>query len=682
LAATVNNTMQNSVTWEQEEAGGPVLAGIGAYGLAAVCVGLAFLLRWLLDPLWRDRLPFATFFITVVVVAQFLDVGPSVFAMVAGFLLGDWFFLSPRHNLLIRNPVDEFNAVCYFLLSFGVLVYSLRVRRALARERAARTALSKLTAIIESSDDAIIGKSLSGKILSWNAGACQLFGYTEAEAVGQPITFLLEPGRGEELAPVLERAGRGEHINVFETTRAKKDGELVEVSLSISPVRNSAGQIVGLSTIARDVAERRRAEHERERLVGELRQEVAEREAAQRALQESQELTLRQERLAAVGRLAAGLAHEFNNILTVIQGHASLLLDNPNMDEDSVKSITHITEGVERTAALVKQMLAFSRKQVMQQKVMHIKDAMSQIADMLGRLLGAHVVLRFDIAPQLPPILADPDMLQQIIVNLVVNARDAMGSGGQVTIRAGEVQLAAKDLAGKPERRPGRFVQLSVTDTGSGIEPATIAHLFEPFFTTKEVGKGTGLGLATVHGMVNQNAGWIEVDSKVGRGTTFNIYFPTADKAPEKRAPDRGMPKARGNGETILVVEDEAVLRDLVREILAANGYRVLAAASGREALQVWEKHGESIRLVLTDMSMPDGMSGQELAAKLQEHNPRLPVIFSSGYAQETLQQKEQGNHDTTFLSKPYHPADLAQSVRAALDKAARGEASVASPKT
>jgi len=327
-------------------------------------------------------------------------------------------------------------------------------------------------------------------------------------------------------------------------------------------------------------------------------------------------------------------------------------------------------------------MLAFSRKQVMQQKVMHIKEAMSDISDMLGRLLGSHVVLRFNIAPQLPPIKADPEMLQQIIVNLVVNARDAMNSGGHLTIRASEVKFAAEDIAGKPDRRAGRFIQLSVTDTGSGIDSATINHLFEPFFTTKEIGKGTGLGLATVYGMVNQNAGWIEVDSTVGQGTTFNMYFPATESAPAKLPPPIEAPRPRGGGETILVVEDETVLRELVREILEAHGYRVLDAASGREALQVWAKNAKTIDLLLTDMSMPEGMSGRDLAAKLQEENPRLPVIFSSGYSQELIERKEQGGHSQTFLSKPYHPADLAQAVRVALDNTACGAASLASPKT
>jgi signal transduction histidine kinase/ActR/RegA family two-component response regulator len=411
-----------------------------------------------------------------------------------------------------------------------------------------------------------------------------------------------------------------------------------------------------------------------------LQQEVAERKEAQRALQESQELVLRQERLAAVGQLAAGLAHEFNNILTIIQGHASLLLDNPNMDEDSVKSITHISDGVDRTAKLVKQMLAFSRKQVMQRQVVQLNETMIQITDMLHRLLGSHVVLRFEIVPHLPPIMADPEMLQQIVVNLVANARDAMSSGGHLTILGSEANFAAADIGGKPDRHAGRFVKLSVSDTGSGIDSAIITRLFEPFFTTKDIGKGTGLGLATVYGMVNQHAGWIEVESEIGVGTTFNIYFPAAQKAPEKAAPKIGAPRTGTGGETVLVVDDEAVLRELVGEILEASGYRVLMAASGREALEVWKQQGKSVDLLLTDMTMPNGMSGRDLAAKLLQDNPRIPVIFSSGYSQEILELKEQANPGQTFFSKPYHPADLAQAVRAALDNAACAEASLTAP--
>jgi len=418
-----------------------------------------------------------------------------------------------------------------------------------------------------------------------------------------------------------------------------------------------------------------------------LQQEVAERKEAQRALHESQDLNIRQERLAAVGQLAAGLAHEFNNILTIIQGHASLLLDNPNLDQDSIDSITHITEGVERTATLVKQMLAFSRKQVMQQEVVAIEHAMNEVSDILRRLVGAHIVLRFDIAANVPPIKADPQMLQQIIANLAVNARDVMTSGGQLIIGASEVVLDEESLDAKPGRRPGRFVELTVADTGPGMDQTVIKHLFEPFFTTKDVGKGTGLGLATVYGMVTQNGGWIEVESEVGVGTTFKIYFQATEKPMEsakakKPAPEKKESAPKSGGETILVVEDEVDLRELVRDVLAVSGYNVLEAGSGVEALQVWGKNRNSIKLLLTDMSMPDGMSGGVLAAKLVKDNPHLPIIFSSGYSQANLDGAEYSGPGRSFLSKPYHPADLARSVRTALDSAAGGQAPLTSPKT
>jgi PAS domain S-box-containing protein len=239
-------------------------------------VGLAFGLRLILDPLWMDRVPYVSFFFAVMVVMHYTEAGPSVFAVIAGFLLGAWFFVTPRHSLLISNPVDRLNTAIYFLVCFVILFYTQRTRRALARERGAWMALGRLAAIIESSEDAVIGRSLDGKIVSWNAGACNLYGYTEAEAMGQPIAFLVASDRGKELAPLLERVGRGEHIRHLENTKRRKDGELVEVSLSVSPVRNSAGQIVGVSTIARDIGERKRAERERERLVDELQRLLGE----------------------------------------------------------------------------------------------------------------------------------------------------------------------------------------------------------------------------------------------------------------------------------------------------------------------------------------------------------------------------------------------------------------------
>jgi len=260
---------------------------------------------------------------------------------------------------------------------------------------------------------------------------------------------------------------------------------------------------------------------------------------------------------------------------------------------------------------------------------------------------------------------------------LAVNARDAMNKGGQLAIRATEATFAAGYIPAQSERKAGRFLRLSVTDTGSGMDTAIIRHLFEPFFTTKEVGKGAGLGLATVYGMISQHQGWIEVESKVGQGTTFDLYFPVTDQAPEKQA---AALEVRGGKETVLVVEDEMVLRELLREILTSHGYRVLEAANGLEAQTVWAKNQEEVDLLLTDIAMPHGLSGRDLADLLRKDNPALPVIFSSGYSQEMIARSEDARLGATYLSKPYNPVQLAQSVRHALDAAHKRETSLAAP--
>ena len=405
-----------------------------------------------------------------------------------------------------------------------------------------------------------------------------------------------------------------------------------------------------------------------------LQQEVLERKQAQKALVESQEIVMRQERLAAVGQMAAGIAHEFNNILTVIQGHAALLLENPSLDEDSVKSLTQITSGVERTAKLIRQMLAFSRKQAMQREVLDLNLIAANATDLLGPLLGGHILVRSHLAQNSLPVLADATMIEQIVVNLAVNARDAMPKGGELTVSTREVEVTQSDVLAKTERRAGKFARLSVADTGCGMDAAVIDHLFEPFFTTKEVGKGVGLGLATVYGMVKQHQGWIEVESQPGKGACFHITLPFTEKPEEKPAELAPLPKTPDGKEIILVVEDEEALRELVREILEGHGYQVLEAANGVEALRIWEAQGRKVDLVLSDMVMPEGMSGRELAEQLHQADPRLPVILTSGYSQDMIERDKELDGRIKFFSKPYHPAQLAQTVRDSLDARLNGK--------
>jgi len=409
-----------------------------------------------------------------------------------------------------------------------------------------------------------------------------------------------------------------------------------------------------------------------------LQQELANGEQALRALQESHELILRQERLEAVGQLSAGLAHEFNNIMTIVQGHASLMMDNPDLDKESAKSLAYITDSIERMARLIGQMQAFSRKQAVQQQPLDVRATLGLTFDILERMLEQKVSLHFEIAPQLPQILADWEMFQQILVNLAANGRDAMIRGGQLTVRAAEATFSVAELAANSERRAGRFVRLSVSDTGSGMDSAVIRRLFEPFFTTKEAGQGAGLGLAAVYGMVQQHQGWIEIESKVGQGTTFHVYFPATDQAPQMPAVTVSPPAVGGGAETVLVVDDESVLRELVREVLTAQGYLFLEAADGVEALNVWDEHRDKVDLLLTDIAMPRGLSGRDLAERLRKDAPWLPVIFSSGYSQEMIVRSDDPVQGATYLAKPYRPAQLAQAVREALDAAQERDAAVA----
>jgi PAS domain S-box-containing protein len=377
------------------------------------------------------------------------------------------------------------------------------------------------------------------------------------------------------------------------------------------------------------------------------------------------------QKLESVGQLAAGVAHDFNNILTVIQGYADCLLARCTPEDVSSGPLKQISKASQRAAALTKQLLMFSRKQVIQTRVLDVNSVLQNMAKMLQRLLGEDVALDADYNPELPHIEADAGMLEQIIMNLAVNARDAMPGGGRLLIGTSCVELDAAYASRHTDARPGRFVCLTVCDSGVGMDQKTLERIFEPFFSTKEVGKGTGLGLATVYGIVNQHQGWIEVASTVGRGTTFKIYFPAVARPADATSgdPQSDTDIVRGGHETILLVEDEPVLRELVREVLSEYEYHVIEAGSGVEALRVWDEHNGQVDLLLTDMVMPEGMSGRDLAMQLRLQKPHLKVIYTSGYSSESL-SSEIGQSDTLFLAKPYLPPQLAQLVRQALDAA------------
>jgi signal transduction histidine kinase/CheY-like chemotaxis protein len=383
-----------------------------------------------------------------------------------------------------------------------------------------------------------------------------------------------------------------------------------------------------------------------------------------------EEQLLQSQKMESIGQLAAGVAHDFNNMLTIIQGHTSRLLMDPGLSPQVQDATLAVHGAAERAAGLTRQLLMFSRKNLMQPRPLNLREAVANLTKMLGRLLGENIALHFECPHEPPAIYGDAGMIDQVLMNLAVNARDAMPKGGTLTVKLDEFRVVPDFLEYHPEARPGHFVRLQMTDTGCGMAPKIRARIFEPFFTTKGVGKGTGLGLATVFGIVKQHAGWIEVASEVGRGSTFTVYFPASDESPvaAPSQPARAEPTATGGSETILVVEDEIVLREMARDFLVNCGYKILEAGSGREALQVWWNHRAEIDLLLTDMKMPEGVSGMELAEKMLAEQPGLRVIFTSGYSDDIVSTEILERTNSRFLPKPYSYADITRMVREALD--------------
>lgn len=401
---------------------------------------------------------------------------------------------------------------------------------------------------------------------------------------------------------------------------------------------------------------------ELERANEQLKLEIAERSLVEQVLRQAQ-------KMEAVGQLAAGVAHDFNNILTVIQGHISLLLESPH-SSGAPESVREIRDSAERAASLVRQLLTFSRKQVIQPLPLDLGEAIANLGAVLRRVLGEPIALQVQCAGPLPLIEADLRMVEQAVINLAVNARDAMPYGGALTIAAAEATLTPETARHNPEARPGHFICLTVTDTGCGIAPDVLPRVFEPFFTTKDTGKGTGLGLASAYGIVKQHAGWIEVQSQINKGTVFRLFFPVcAEDRLVQVSPPVGEP-VRGQGETILVVEDEPAVRRLAAKVLKRYGYRVYEAESGVEALKEFPKFADEVDLLLTDMVMPGGISGRELAQRLQKESPSLKTVFMTGYSQSITGIGTKTEDNFILLPKPFSGPDLLRIVHQCLHAA------------
>lgn len=431
-----------------------------------------------------------------------------------------------------------------------------------------------------------------------------------------------------------------------------------------TPLRNHPARLRSANGTLRDVlVSIERVTVDAETCVLASVEDVTERLLLEKKLQHAQ-------KMEAVGQLAAGVAHDFNNLLTVIQTYTALLLEDGQLNGEGREGLEQVRTAADRAAALTRQLLVFSRRQISRPVPLDLHTTVEQMFEMLRRLVPAHIRLECACAPEVPKVLADEANLEQVIINLVVNARDAMLEGGDIHLDVGPVTLTAQDTTRHPEARPGTFVRVSVRDTGCGMAPEVQAHLFEPFFTTKGVGKGTGLGLSTVYAIIRQHTGWIEVTSAPARGTRFDLFLPAIDGSRLAAAPSpirETVQTLQGRGERILLVEDEPSVRVAIRLIAARAGYQVTEAADSVEARQVWAAAHEPFDLLLTDMVMPNG-SGADLAAELRARHPRLKVVLSTGYSRELL--KENGIHvrSLPLLMKPFTTATLLTTLRQALD--------------
>ena len=417
-------------------------------------------------------------------------------------------------------------------------------------------------------------------------------------------------------------------------------------SWSLIPIKSAAGAVVKVMGVMQNITDRRRAETQRRELEDQLRHA---------------------QKMEAIGRLAGGVAHDFNNLLTVITGHCDLLMWEPDLDEPVREEIEPIRQAADRAAGLTRQLLAFSRKQVLQLRVLDFNAVLSEIEKMLRRLIGEHIELATVLRPDLPKVRADPGQIEQVVINLAVNARDAMPDGGKLVLETSNVVLGESDAAAHPGLEPGRFVLLTVRDTGVGMDESTRARVFEPFFTTKTQGTGTGLGLSTVYGIVKQSGGFIYVTSDAGSGTTFHLYLPAVEQ--EVDAVEPPQEETLGHrGETVLLVEDEGLVRDLVRDVLERFGYKVLVADGPTRALTLAADYDGSIDLLFTDVVMPE-MNGQELAAKLVSLRPSTQVLYMSGYTNDPALNLSIRDGETAFLEKPFTAEALGRKLREVLDE-------------
>ena len=501
---------------------------------------------------------------------------------------------------------------------------------------------ARLAMAVEQAVEAVMITDIQGTILYVNPAFEETSGYASAEVLGH-YPSILKSGKhdAEFYGRIWETLARGEIWRGHLINR-RKDGSLFEEDATISPVRNATGTIINYVGVKRDVT------HDMH-----LRAQL-----------------LQSQKMEAIGQLAGGVAHNFNNILAVIQMQSDLL-KRGELSAKQLESADEITASVQRAAALTRQLLLFSRNEALQPRDLDLNESIANTIKMLKSILGEDIEMLLKTEAQSMFLHADPGMINQVLLNLVVNARDAMTNGGQLVIETSCAEFDELAVSQSGQARPGSFVCLSVSDTGDGIPPEIMQRIFEPFFTTKDIGKGTGLGLATVLGIVQQHQGWINVYSELGRGTTFRLYLPrivlNADLKPSSPEPA----SMWGGHETILLTEDDPALRITFHSALAQLGYRILDASTAAMAMEIWQQHRDEIDMLLTDLVMPGRMTGKELAWRLLQKNPKLKVTYMSGYSSEVVGKDFPLQEGIHFLSKPFSMRQLARTIRDCLDKPA-----------
>jgi len=673
-----------------------IMPYLGVILAVALLVGV----RFSLGPALGGQQPFFLFLFAVVFSSRYGGWKPGLLALVLGLLASVIFFIEPQGPSWIEAPEQMGGAVIYWLMGITIIAVlqsvqaageqaeaaaeslavdlgtkkqihqelkksnatlaeriSLRtqelaqindlLQKESAERKQAEVSLRHFAAIVQSSEDSIIGISLDEVVTDWNLGAERLYGYAPDEVVGKTLSEFMKPRTCYEIRRIIERVKEGERVEPFEGVHYRKDGKEMAVWIRISPIIEE-DRLVGISSISRDLTYIKRLEEQ-------IRQSA---------------------KMEAIGRLAGGVAHEFNNMLTAIIGHADMLRADARLPAACLPDVEAINQAADRAAQRTRQLLAYGRKQILQPKVLDLNMEVNDAEQLFFPALGESVRLIKHLAADLGRIRADPFQIEQVLITLATNAADAMPQGGTLTIKTCNIdleiaQVEALSMTPAPGFHSGAWVMLEITDTGRGMDAKMRRHLFEPFFSAKELGKGTGLGLATVYGIIRQSGGYIDVDSAPGKGTTFHVYLPCVAVAPVPAAPPKPAPTAMpGGSETILLVEDDDMVRRFARALLQMNGYAVLEAGEGSGALKLSAQHTGPIHLLVTDVVMP-GMNGRQLAENLAGVRPDMKVLYMSGYTEDAVLRYGIDNKETPFLHKPFTPAVLSQKVRDVLGQTA-----------